>query len=212
MNTIDEKIPSAPVDEAVDFYRAFQDSHHDDFPVYAFDGIPELLAELRKRGCLIGVGTSRTEYSFTNYIESLGLGSYFDEIVTVNDVSNHKPHPETIDAVLLKLMSHDKAEWEKAAPNMDACENTGSNGFTLNTYEEKPSFVRETSLMIPDEVRRQAIMIGDTKYDIGCANNAGIDSVLVGWSHYVDEASMAADGFAPTHRISKPEDLLALIL
>ena len=57
----------------------------------------------------------------------------------------------------------------------------------------------------------EAIMIGDTKYDIGCANNAGVDSVLVGWSHYVDEEAMAADGFMPTHRIDTPEELLGLI-
>jgi pyrophosphatase PpaX len=64
---------------------------------------------------------------------------------------------------------------------------------------------------IPEEVRRQAVMIGDTKYDIGCANNADIDSVLVGWSHYVDMEDMEAHGFAPTHIIRKPEELLDII-
>ena len=57
----------------------------------------------------------------------------------------------------------------------------------------------------------EAIIRGETKYDIGCANNAGVDSVLVGWSHYVDEESMAADGFVPTYRIKRPEELLDLI-
>ena len=54
-------------------------------------------------------------------------------------------------------------------------------------------------------------MIGDTKYDIGCANNAGVDSALVGWSHYVDEESMAADGFVPTYRLGTPAELLEII-
>lgn len=57
----------------------------------------------------------------------------------------------------------------------------------------------------------EAIMVGDTKYDIGCANNAGVDSVLIGWSHYVDMDSMAADGFVPTYIIDRPEELLELI-
>ena len=190
MDTISKKVPSAPVDEVVNYYRAFQDSHQDDIEVYAFDGIRDVINELRKKGCLIGVGTSRTEYSLINYIKRLGLEGCFDEIVTVNDVTRHKPHPETIEAVLLKLMAHDKDEWEKAAPE------STEDGFDL---------------VIPDEVRKKAIMIGDTKYDIGCANNAGVDSVLVGWSHYVDEEDMKTEGFFPTYRISKPMELLELI-
>ena len=62
-----------------------------------------------------------------------------------------------------------------------------------------------------DAEPEEAIMIGDTKYDIGCANNAGVDSALVGWSHYVDEDAMKADGFGPTYRIAKPADLLEIL-
>lgn len=57
----------------------------------------------------------------------------------------------------------------------------------------------------------EAIMVGDTKYDIGCANNAGVDSVLVGWSHYVDEEAMEAEGYVPTYHIDKPDQLMELI-
>ena len=64
---------------------------------------------------------------------------------------------------------------------------------------------------IPDSVRDAAIMIGDTKYDIGCANNAGVDSVMVGWSHYVDEEQMLAEGFVPTYRLERPEQILEII-
>ena len=59
----------------------------------------------------------------------------------------------------------------------------------------------------PDE----AIMIGDTKFDIGCANRAGVDSVLVGWSHYVDEEAMAEEGYVPTYKIRHPMELMDLI-
>ena len=57
----------------------------------------------------------------------------------------------------------------------------------------------------------EAIMLGDSKYDIGCANNAGVDSVLVTWGHEADQEEMDAFGFAPTHRIALPEELLELI-
>ena len=103
-----------------------------------------------------------------------------DEVVTMNDVTSHKPDPETIDADLVKMMAH-------AGEPYDA-----DSG-------------------IPDRVRDAAVMIGDTKYDIGCANNARVDSAIVGWSHYVDEEAMLADGFVPTYHIDTPEQLLEMI-
>ena len=88
-----------------------------------------------------------------------------DAVVSMEDVTKHKPDPESVEKV-------------------------------LERFGAKPE---------------DAVMIGDTKYDVGCANRAGVDSVLVGWSHYVDEASMAADGFEPTYRIGRPEELLDII-
>ena len=180
VNTIGRLIPDAPVNEVVDYYRAYQDSHQQDYEVYVFEGIRELLEQLRERGCIIGVGTSRTAYSFWNYMKKLGMDGYVDEAVTMNDVTSHKPDPETIDAVLIKMMAHAGEAYD-----------SGSG--------------------IPDAVRKAALMVGDTKYDIGCANNAGVDSVMVGWSHYVDEEDMLADGFVPTYRMERPEQLLDII-
>ena len=163
-DTIARTIPDADLIEVRSYYRDYQDTHCQD-KVYAFEGVRELLDELRRRGYCLGVATSRTAYSFKNYMDSLGLTGYIDEVVTVEDVSSHKPDPESVIAVLEKF---------------------GAD---------------------PED----ALMIGDTKYDIGCANNAGVDSVLVGWSHYVDEEAMAADGFEPTHRIRRPDQLLGLV-
>lgn len=180
VNTIGRLMPDAPVNEVVDFYRAYQDSHQQDYEVYVFEGVKETLRQLRMRGCIIGVGTSRTSFSFWNYMKKLGMEHLVDEVVTMNDVTSHKPDPETIDAVLIKMMT-----------------NAGE------AYD--PGYG------IPDKVHDAALMVGDTKYDIGCANNAGVDSVMVGWSHYVDEEAMLADGFVPTYHIDKPEQLLELI-
>ena len=180
VDTIGRLIPDAPSAEVVDFYRAYQDTHQADYEVYVFEGIRELLEELRARGCIIGVGTSRTAYSFRNYMDKLGLADLVDEVVTMNDVRTHKPDPETIYAVLRKMVARDKE--------------AGGTGAE-----------------IPDDVLDAALMIGDTKYDIGCANNARVDSVLAGWSHYVDEEDMLAEGFEPTYRMETPEQLLEII-
>lgn len=56
-----------------------------------------------------------------------------------------------------------------------------------------------------------SIMLGDTRFDIGCANNAGAESVLVHWSHPVDETKLKEPEFTPDYRLSRPEDLMALV-
>ena len=164
VHTVAEKIPGVDVIEARDFYRDYQNNHCRG-KIYVFDGIMELLTVLRERGYKTGVATSRTTDTFRAYMNELGLDRYVDEIVAMEDVTKHKPDPESINKILEKFGAE------------------------------------------PEE----AIMLGDTKFDIGCANNAGVDSVLVGWSHWVDMESMEADGFRPTYIIDRPEQLLELI-
>ena len=191
-DTIPKLIPDADIDEVIDFYREFQDSHHDAIDVYVFDGVREIIEEMRAQGCIIGVGTSRTAYSLGNYLRELGIENLIDVIVSMNDVSRHKPDPETAEAVLRKMLEHE-----------------GMAGAEITDELRDAATMAGTE--ISDEVRDAAILIGDTKYDIGCAQNAGIDSVLVGWSHYVDEEAMETDGFRPTHKIAEPAELLEII-
>ena len=64
-----------------------------------------------------------------------------------------------------------------------------------------------------DAKPENAIMVGDSRLDILCARNAGVQSVLVGWS-----ATLAgkrkedfAPGEAPDYIIDQPSDLLDII-
>lgn len=57
-----------------------------------------------------------------------------------------------------------------------------------------------------------ALMLGDTLFDIKCAKNAEVESVLVSWSLALrgqTKASLGED--APDYIINKPEDLLAIL-
>lgn len=163
-HTMAEKLPDVPYEEARDFYRDYQDANCAG-KVYVFPGVREVMDEMRARGHKIGIATSRTARSFWKYMKELDLEDYVDVLVSMEDVEQHKPHPESLFKVLEK-------------------------------FGAEPG---------------DAIMIGDTKYDVGCAQNAGVDSVLVGWSHFMDEESMAADGYAPTYRVANPGDLLELL-
>lgn len=55
-----------------------------------------------------------------------------------------------------------------------------------------------------------SIMLGDTMYDILCAKNAGVESVLVSWSLAVDASSDLGED-APDHVIGSADELLDIL-
>ncbi len=56
----------------------------------------------------------------------------------------------------------------------------------------------------------RALFVGDTVFDIGCAHNAGIQAVLVGWNVSVEPEDKKGI-FHPDYEIAEPGELLALI-
>lgn len=158
-HTIKEKLPNEEWTEVRDFFRWYQ-AEKCEAKIKLFDGIIEMLEELKARGIKMATATSRTYKSYHEYMATLGLNKYFDVQVTMEDVSKHKPDPESALVALEKLGA-------------------------------KPE---------------EAIMVGDTKFDIGCAENAGVDSVLIGWSHAIGDMQ-----WTPTYEAETPEDILEII-
>src|ERR1035438_600498 len=62
-----------------------------------FEGIPELLDELRARGQRMGVAPSKRTVPLMRQMARFGWESFFDPIVTPDDVTHGKPHPETLE-------------------------------------------------------------------------------------------------------------------
>ena len=56
----------------------------------------------------------------------------------------------------------------------------------------------------------ESIMIGDSPFDIKCANNAGVDSVTVNWRITCDETSVIDDAKVD-YWIHQPSDLVELL-
>ncbi len=56
----------------------------------------------------------------------------------------------------------------------------------------------------------EALMIGDSMFDIKCAHNAGVKAVLVGWAEAVTEEDKTGPD-APEYFIEQAEDLLKLV-
>lgn len=161
--TLDRLMPGCDQDEVVKCYRAYQDLHADEM-VTECEGVKDLMEELHNRGYKLGIATSRTRASYEGYADRFGISKYIDAVVTMEDVTHHKPHPETATVTLKKLGA-------------------------------KPE---------------EALMLGDTKFDIACSNSAGIDSVFVAWSMARLE-DITESGYDPTYVIEKPMDFLELL-
>lgn len=69
-----------------------------------FDEIAKILKQAKERGAKITIGTGTQRINALDILNIRNLEQYVDFIVSADDVTNHKPHPETY-LVASKLMS-----------------------------------------------------------------------------------------------------------
>lgn len=68
-----------------------------------FQGIKELLEELRRRGYKIGIATSLPENYARSGLQATGIEEMVDCVVAYHDTERHKPHPEPVIKAARKL-------------------------------------------------------------------------------------------------------------
>lgn len=74
-----------------DFFRLSRVDGHEIKP---FDGIRELVGELKDKGVRLGVYSGASTEAARIRVGHAGLLDYFDEVIGGDRVSNYKPHPE----------------------------------------------------------------------------------------------------------------------
>lgn len=161
--TMEREFPGVDPAESAAVYRQFQVENADRL-VTIFPGIKELLVALKEAGYVLGIVTSRTRESALRYMDMFGIASYFDDLVTCDDTTIHKPNPEPLLLAMSKLGA------------------------------------------LADE----SLMIGDSPFDIKCANNAGVDSVMVEWRITCDDTSLIDDAKVD-YWIHQPMELMELL-
>lgn len=83
-------------DELLEVYRHHNEAHHDDL-IQEFPGIEAALGRLQEAGLELAVVTSKRRVSVEQALESFpGLGRVVDRFVTMEDTTEHKPHPEPL--------------------------------------------------------------------------------------------------------------------
>lgn len=102
--SMEKAFPNVPVDESIEIYRSFHYEKFEDL-IRIFPGIKETLEEVKKRGFKTGLVTSRLKKTTFRGMKKYNLEEYFDDVVTMEDCTKHKPDPEPINIALKKLGS-----------------------------------------------------------------------------------------------------------
>ena len=89
-------------DEMIATYRQHQEDQAEGL-VRPFPGVMDTLDTLRERGMKMAIVTSRHRESTLRAIDICGLTDRFAEIVSPEDVSSPKPHPEPVLTALDRL-------------------------------------------------------------------------------------------------------------
>lgn len=71
-----------------------------------FDGIPEMLAELKDRGYRLALLSDKRTVYGTNELESAGIAHYFDHVLFLNDGRAYKPDPEGLRLIMEALSTN----------------------------------------------------------------------------------------------------------
>ena len=149
------------MDEVLTAYRSFGHADHEDL-MRPFDGMDELVRDLRARGQAMAIATSKRTVPLLRQLAQFGWTGIFDPIVTPDDVTDGKPHPESLE------------------------------------------LIRQRTGLAPEDL----LMIGDTPFDLGMAQAAGVPSVAVGHGFSGQEALLAFDPLAYAPDTAALRDIL----
>ena len=83
-------------DTVLKAYRSFGHAEHE-YMMQPFEGIPELLAELKGRGQRMAVVTSKRRVPLLRQMAQWNWEPLFDPIITPDEVTHGKPHPESLE-------------------------------------------------------------------------------------------------------------------
>ena len=90
---IRRELPGPAADEALERYHDHYARQHRDV-VKPFEGIHELLSELHRRQVPLGVMTGKGRRSARVTLDALGWSDTFAAVITGDDVTHQKPHPD----------------------------------------------------------------------------------------------------------------------
>lgn len=149
------------IEELIYAHRRYNDLHHDNM-CKPFNGVLELLIQLKEKNIKCGIVTSKRKNMAIHGMTLGGIIEFMDIIISPDDTIKHKPDAE---------------------PALKACELIGI----------KPN---------------EAIMVGDSPYDLLCGKNAGCFTCGVEYTTLNINELLKVK---PTYMVKNPLEILKLI-
>ena len=84
-------------------YRRLFHDFNTDGAVELYPEVLETLVELKKRGIILTIASSRSKASLTEYVRTLGLEGVISFVLGADDVKDGKPAPEAVNRTLDKF-------------------------------------------------------------------------------------------------------------
>ncbi|MDA8166353.1 MAG: HAD-IA family hydrolase [Actinomycetota bacterium] len=89
-------------DDLYQVYRKYNHAVHDDL-IRPYPGIEDLLRELRRRGALMAIVTSKSRETVNMAFRSVPIEHFFETVVATDDTELHKPYPQPIQLAMRRL-------------------------------------------------------------------------------------------------------------
>jgi beta-phosphoglucomutase len=105
-------------------------------------GLAELLERAHQAGIVMGIGSAAIPFNIDFVLDNLNIRHYFKAIVSADDVTISKPHPETYLRVaeLLQVPPADCLVFEDVPKGAEAALNAGMQGVILTTTHQQDEF------------------------------------------------------------------------
>lgn len=103
-----QSIDQERAEEMIKTYREHNLFHHDDY-VTPFPNVLETVKELDHHGYALGIVTTKMRKSVEKGLAITGIKPYFKTIITLDDVSHAKPHPEPVIKAMKELKGEPKS-------------------------------------------------------------------------------------------------------
>ena len=113
------------------------------------DGLDEFLRKARAKQIKMAIGSAAIPFNIDFVLDNLQLRDFFSAIVSADDVTTSKPHPETFlnAATLLHATPADCIVFEDAPKGVEAAQNAGMKTVVLTTMHEKEEFSQYTNIV-----------------------------------------------------------------
>lgn len=106
------------------------------------NGLDQVLAEAKEHQIKMAIGSAAILFNVDFVLDNLHIRHYFDAIVSADDVTTSKPHPETFlkGAEQLGVKPSECIVFEDAPKGVEAARNAGMQCVVLTTMHEKEEF------------------------------------------------------------------------